>query len=121
MKETLQFRCLTDLREIVSTIDGYVARPTIRGEHPTLYSKSGEGRFRTVMGIRVCDYKFSSDHQWVLPDDQMGLSFSSTWQNLKGVYKMVSRGKRQPIDVHWVLSKADIPDGLAFIEDRAKK
>ncbi|MCL6272180.1 hypothetical protein M3P05_19860 [Sansalvadorimonas sp. 2012CJ34-2] len=121
MDDTLQFKCLTDLREIINQIDGYVARPTLRGEHPTLYSEPGEGRFRTVMGIRICDYKFSQDEQWVLPDDQMGLSFSSTWQNLKGVYKMVSRGKRKPVDVYWVLSKSDIPDGLAFVQDRKPK
>ena len=118
MEELKQFKCLTDLSEIVSKIEGYKARPVERGQHPTLYSHQADGKYKTVMGIRVCDFKFSPDFKWVLPDDQMGLSFSATWQNLKGVYKMVSRGKTKPVDVYWVLSGADIPPGLAFVDDR---
>ena len=91
MEELYQFKCLTDLREIINQLDGYYARPTESGAHPTLYADRAEGPYRTVMGIRVCDYKLSIDGKWVLPDDQMGLSFSSTWQHLKSAYKMVSR------------------------------
>jgi hypothetical protein len=121
MDKTLQFKCLSDLREVVSRLGDYRARPVARDAHPTLYTESLEGRYRTVMGIRICDYRFSPDLKWVLPDDQMGLSFSGTWQNLKGVYKMVSRGKGKPVDVYWVISGADIPEGLAFVEDRNPK
>lgn len=70
------------------------------------------------MGIRACDYKLSGDGQWVLPDDQMGLSFSATWQHLKGAYKMVSRGAGKPVDVYWVLSGADVPEGMKFQPDQ---
>jgi hypothetical protein len=116
--ELKQFKCLTDLNSVISEISSFKARPVARGEHPTIYSETSDGKYKTVMGVRVCDYKFSADLQWVLPDEQMGLSFSSTWQNLKSVYKLVSRGKTKPVDVYWVLSGADIPSGMAFIQDR---
>lgn len=118
MEEIKQFKCITNIREVIEKIDGYRARPVGRGAHPTLYSERVNGKYRTVMGVRICDYKFSADEQWVLPDDQMGLSFSSTWKNLKGAYKLVSRGQTKTVDVYWVLSGADIPFGMAFIEDR---
>lgn len=51
------------------------------------------------MGVRVCDYKFSADEKWVMPDSQMGLSFSATWSNLKFVYGMFAKGTK-PVDVH---------------------
>ena len=70
------------------------------------------------MGIRVCDYKLSSDGKWALPDDQMGLSFSSTWQHLKSAHKMVSRIAGKSVDVFWVLSGADIPSGMSFQPDK---
>ena len=118
MEEVQQFKCLTDLREIISQIDGYYARSAEREQHPTLYQNRDEGPYRTVMGIRVCDYKLSADGQWVIPDEQMGLSFSSTWQHLKSAYKMVSRGARGQVNVYWVLSKADIPKGMSFQPDK---
>lgn len=70
------------------------------------------------MGVRICDYKFSPDEKWVLPDRQMGLSFSATWTNLRFVYGMYKkREKKKPIDICWVLSEADIPPDLEFVED----
>ncbi len=118
MEELKQFKCLTDINEVIGKISSYKARPVERGAHPTLYGERSDGKYKTVMGVRICDYKFSADLQWVLPDEQMGLSFSSTWQNLKSVYKLVSRGKTKPVDVYWVLSGADIPSGMAFVQDR---
>lgn len=118
MEETYQFKCLTDLREIIEQLDGYYARPTPRGSHPTIYPNRDDGPYKTVMGIRVCDYKLSPDGKWALPDEQMGLSFSSTWQHLKGAHKMVSRIAGKPVDVYWVLSAADIPAGMSFQPDR---
>ncbi len=118
MDETKQFKCLTDLREIISELDGFYARPSVRGQHPTLYPEVSDGRYRTVCGVRVCDYTLSEDGQWVLPDDQMGLSFSSSWQHLKSAHKMVSRGAGKDVDVFWVLSRADIPKGMSFQPDR---
>jgi hypothetical protein len=118
MEELKQFKCLADLNEVIGKIGAYKARPIEQGGHPTIYEERSEGKYKTVMGVRVCDYKFSPDLQWVLPDDQMGLSFSATWQNLKNVYKLVSRGKTKPLDVYWILSEADIPPGLAFVKDR---
>lgn len=118
MEELNQFKCLTDLREIISQLDGCYARPTPRGEHPTLYTERVDGPYRTVMGIRVCDFKLSPDGKWALPDDHMGLSFSSTWQHLKSAHKMVSRVAGKQVDVYWVFSEADIPAGLSFEPDR---
>lgn len=32
MDEIQQFKCLTDLREVISQLDGYYARPVPRGD-----------------------------------------------------------------------------------------
>lgn len=64
----------------------------------------------------------SPDEQWVLPHNQMGLSFSSNWQHLKGVYKM--KEKHNPgaaINVYWVLEAADLPPDMKFEPDQKKK
>jgi len=121
MPEILQFKSLSDLREIISELEGYVARPVVRGKHPVFYDENATGKYRTVLGVRICDYKFSADEQWVLVDDQMGLSFSSSWKNLKNVHRMMSRAKGVQVDVYWVLQGSDLPQGLAFVEDRQKK
>lgn len=78
MNDLLHFKSLTDLRDIISELENFVARPVTSGSHPTLYSEVSKGKYRTIMGIRYCDYKFSQDEKWILPDNQMGLSFSST-------------------------------------------
>jgi len=118
MKELKQFKCLNELKKIIDEISALRARPVVRGQHATLYGERLEGKYRTVMGVRICDYKFSPDEKWVLPDRQMGLSFSATWTNLRFVYGMYQkREKKKPIDIYWVLSEADIPPGLEFVED----
>ncbi len=117
MGELKQYKCLTDLRKIISDLESYRARPVVRNNHPTLYKDKSKGRYRTVMGIRVCDYTFSADGKWVLADSQMGLSFSATWENLKFVHGMFSRGKKS-VDIYWMLSDADIPSDLKFVEDK---
>lgn len=53
---------------------------------------------------------------------QMGLSFSSTFKNLKDVYRL--KGKWSPgaqVDVYWIMERPDIPAGLKFVADRSKK
>ena len=118
MEALKQFKCLSDLEKIVSEIRELRARPTVRGKHPTLYEERVEGKYRTVMGVRICDYRFNADETWILPDPQMGLSFSASWQNLKFVMGMqAKRAKKKPIDVFWILSKADIPEGMKFVPD----
>lgn len=38
--------------------------------------------------------------------------------NLKFVLGMqAKRAKKKPVDVFWILSEADIPNGLEFVED----
>lgn len=63
MEEVKKFKCLADFREIISELDGFYARPTVRGQHPTLYPEVSVGRYRTVCGVRVCDYTLSEDGQ----------------------------------------------------------
>lgn len=118
MTEIKQFKCLSDLEKIISEIKNLRARPAIRGKDPTLYDDRIDGRYRTVLGVRMCDYRFSADEKWVLPDRKMGRSFSATWSNLRFVFGMYAkREEKKPIDVYWVLSEADIPPDLAFVED----
>lgn len=116
MDEIKQYKSLVDLEKLISEIEGYRARTVPKGDHPTLYKENTKGKFRTVMGIRVCDYKFDIDEKWVLPDNQMGLSFSATWANLKFVHGIFSR-RNKPIDIYWILSEVDLPLGLKFVED----
>ena len=120
MEPLKQYKCLTDLRDYLSAIENYRARPIIEGQHPTLYKEELNGKYRTVMGIRICDFQFSNDEKWVLPHPQMGPSFSSTWSNLKFVHGMPSKRSKgkESIDVYWLLSEADIPPGLKFEEDK---
>lgn len=119
MSELLQLKCLSDVKKLISDIETYRARPIVRGSHPTLYPEQIEGSYRTIKGIRICDYQFCPDEKWVLPHDQMGLSFSATWENLQFSYGMYKkRAKKKPVDIHWVLSEADIPPGLAFVADK---
>jgi hypothetical protein len=115
-----QFRTLENLRELIKGYEKALSRPTRRLSHPTLYRKRdvGEGD-RLIHGLRMKDWLFSSDEKWVLPHDQMGLSFSSHWQHLKGVYKM--KEKHSPgntINVYWVLEGADLPKNIKFEQDR---
>ena len=52
----------------------------------------------------------------------MGLSFSSTYKNLKDVYKLKEKhNKGKVLDIYWILEKSDIPEGLSFEPDRDKK
>lgn len=120
METMKHYKCLTDLKKIISELGDVKSRPIVQGNHPTLYKDKSEGKYRTVLGIRICDYRFSPDEKWILPDNQMGLSFSATWENLKFVHGMFSKGKK-PIDVFWVLSEADIPPGLKFVEDETNQ
>ena len=118
MAELKQFKCLNDLKKALSELGDYRARPAIRGKDVNLYPERLDGKYRTVMGVRICDYKFSVDEKMVLPDRQMGLSFSATWSNLEFVFGMYAkRAKKKPVDVYWVLSEADLPLGLKFEED----
>ena len=118
MSELLQLKCLSDVRKIITDIETYKARPAVQGKHPTLYSECKEGKYRTIMEVRICDYQFSIDETEVLPNATMGLSFSATWENLVlayGLYK--KKAKKKPVDIYWILSEADIPPDLAFVVD----
>ena len=118
-----QFKTIEDLREKIKVYEGFLARPTRKLSHPTLYRKrdvlAGD---ILIKGVRKNDWFFSEDGKWVMPHDQMGLSFSSHWQHLKGVYKMKEKHNiGASINVYWVLEKADLPVHMMFEPDKKKK
>ncbi len=55
MDDIKQFKSLSDLKSQTSELQGFIARPVTRGQHPTIYPEVQEGRYRTVSGIRVVD------------------------------------------------------------------
>lgn len=117
-----QFKTLEDIQALIKEYEIILMRPTRKLSHPTLYRKrdaaSGEA---LIKGVRVKDWFLSEDHQWAKPHNQMGLSFSSTFKNLKSVYKLKERhNPNAAIDIYWILEKADIPAGLAFVADQKK-
>ncbi|HRH77028.1 MAG TPA: hypothetical protein PK129_06730 [Cellvibrionaceae bacterium] len=118
-----QFKTINDLSETIKELEGMVLRPTPKWSHPTLYRRRDVSESEAlIQGVRVKDWFMSPDEQWVLPHDQMGLSFSSTYQNLKDVYKLKQRhNKNRQIDIYWILKEADIPTKLSFIADIDKK
>ena len=63
MKELKQFKYLNELEKIIDEISALRARPVVRSQHATLYGERLEGKYRTVMGVRICDYKFSPDEK----------------------------------------------------------
>lgn len=117
-----QFKTINDLSAVIKEYEGMLSRPTRRLSHPTLYRTRDVGKKEKVIkGVRVKDWFLSEDERWVLPHNQMGLSFSSTYKNLKQVYKL--KEKHNPgkiLDVYWVLEKANIPPGLKFEPDLSK-
>lgn len=118
-----QFKTLENLRDLIKEYEGVLARPTRNLSHPTLYRRRDvqEGDV-LIQGVRKNDWLFSIDEKWVLPHDQMGLSFSSHWQHLKGVYKMKEKHNfGAAVHVYWVLEKADLPPDMKFEPDRKKK
>ena len=121
MVELNQFKSLDDLKKIISELEGFIARPVIRGNHPTIYPDVQEGQYRTVYGVRVADYLLTSDGKWVMPHNQKGLSFSANWKELKRVYRLFSRVPGRTVDIHWVLQGSDLPDNMKFVEDEKPK
>lgn len=115
-----QFRTIDDLREEIEDFERILMRPTPHFSHPTLYRRRdvGEGE-KIVKGVRIKDWCLSEDLKWVLPHDQMGLSFSSNFSNLKSVYKF--KKKHNPgkaINIHWVIEAVDLSSGLKFEQDK---
>mgnify|MGYP000051835719 CR=1 FL=1 len=121
MEEIKQFKSVDDLKKIISELEGFIARPVKRGQHPTLYPDVSEGKYRTINGIRVVDYVLSPDGKWVYPHTQKGLSFSANWKELKRIYRLFSRIPGKVVDVHWVLEKSDLPKNMGFVEDKDPK
>ena len=117
-----QYKTLDDLKKIVDDIEGFIARPTRRLSHPTLYRKRDVEEHTTLIkGVRYKDWLFSEDFKWVLPHDQMGLSFSVTRKHLVGQVKLKDRhNEGAKIHVYWTLNRPDLPKKMKFVEDRKK-
>lgn len=120
----IQFKTINDLSEVIKEYEGKLRlRPTRKWSHPTLYRNRDVGENEVLYkGVRDGDWFFSENREWILPHDQVGLSFSSTYKNLKDVYRL--KGRWNPgaqIDVHWVLERPDLPSGLKFVADKEKK
>ena len=103
---TLMYKTLTDLRDVIKEFEGFLARPTPRLHHPTLYRKGSAGQGEVIIkGIRKKDFLFSAD-----------------WQHLKSAFKMKEgRNLGKQINVYFTLEKSDIPAGLAFVVDYTNK
>ena len=124
-------KLLKEHREAKRTKLGVMFRVVIPPNSATIYEEGHQGRdrggslYKLVRGIRVCDFKFeeSTNLEYVLPDLSCGLSFSRTFSHLKSTQKMLARhakgfNKPGPANVSWwILSKCDMPDGLAFVPD----
>lgn len=119
-----QFKTLTDVRDYIKQLEcseGQVlARPVPAGANPVFYRSCDVAKgTELVFGIQVRDFCFSNCRRWVLPHNQMGLSFSANWQHLKSIYKLkASKNPGKTVDVYWVLEKADIPPGFKFVPDQ---
>lgn len=48
MEEIKQFKSLDDLKKVISDLEGFMARPVARGNHPTIYLDMADGQYRTV-------------------------------------------------------------------------
>ncbi|WP_086934372.1 hypothetical protein [Agarilytica rhodophyticola] len=119
-----QFKTINDISAVIKEYEGMLRlRPTRKYSHPTLYrNRDVPNSEKLIMGVRVKDWFFSENKEWVLPHNQMGLSFSSTYKNLKSVYKlkeMHSNGAR--VDVYWTLERPDLPSGFKFVADQKTK
>ncbi len=115
-----QFKTTDDLREYIKSLRTFRARPTIKGEHPTLYLNHEQGTMHH--GVREKDYFFSTCRQWVIPHPQMGLSFSGHWSHLKDIMKIKTKhSKGSPVSVFWILEESDVPTGLRFEIDQSDK
>jgi hypothetical protein len=119
----IQYKTIVDLQVIIKEYEETLRlRPTRKFSHPTLYRKRDVGELEILYrGVREGDWFFSENKEWILPHDQMGLSFSSTYKNLKDVYRLKSKwNPGSVIDIHWVLERPDAPIGLKFVADREK-
>ena len=117
----LQFKTVDDIKEIIKDLEGMIlTRPTLRLSHPTLYRKRDTAKGDIILqGVREQDWFFSADKKWVLPHDQMGLSFSANFKNLKRVYRNKKRyNPEKQVNVYWVLEQADLPPGMLFVKDK---
>ena len=119
---TKYFKSLDDLREMIKELELVLARPTRRLSHPTLYrNRDVAPEESLILGVRERDWTLSPDLNWVLPDNQSGLSFSASWKDLKRVHKMIE--KHNPgaaINVYWLLEQSDLPKDMKFVVDANK-
>lgn len=115
-----QFKTIDDISVLIKEYETILMRPTLKLSHPTLYRRRDTAKKdKIIKGIRVKDWFLSEDQKWVKPHDQMGLSFSTSLENLTTVYQMKKRfNPKASVNIYWILEKADIPPGLKFVPDQ---
>jgi len=79
-----QFKILTDLRDYIKDLEKQkgkvLSRPIPEGGSPVFYSSCDVANgTELIQGIQIGDYCFSNCKKWILPHNQMGLSFSAHW------------------------------------------
>jgi len=90
----------------------------------TIYQKDKAGPHPLKFGIRINkDYLFTPCLNWVLPDNQKGLSFSASWKHLNKTRRMIERFNEENAsnDVWWVTKSANLPSNMEFVQDVEKK
>ncbi len=130
----MQYKIASDIREILNKIKeahtkskldpNILARASIHPNTGTIYQKGKSGPHPLNFGIRINkDYIFSPCLNWVLPDDQKGLSLSASWSHLNKSRRMIERFNEEnmPNNVWWITKSADLPKDMKFIQDREKK
>ena len=91
MTEIRHYKCLSDLQKLWRRYGNCGRGRLFAASIPLYTSPEVKVPTGTVMGIRICDYQFNFDETWIQPNPQMGLSFSSTWDNLQIVYGMQTK------------------------------
>lgn len=56
-----------------------------------------------------------------MPHDQKGLSFSSSFKELKRLHRLFSKKGMKSVDIRWVIQDCDLPPNMKFVQDKKPK
>lgn len=108
---------------------GFSSEQSIEPHTATTYHTDSLGSKSVIFGdqksdggLKEGDYLLSeSDPIWVLPSDNYGLSFSSTYKQTKFTLDLIGRFQKKGAKInvaYWILEDSSaIPKGLAFERD----
>lgn len=108
--------------ELKGGVPGVLFRTAVDPHSPTLYQGDALGKRRIVQGVREGDYLFSeSDPSWIQPSDEHGLSFSSSFNQVKFTLDLLGKFQKKGTKInvaYWILeSSIHIPEDMAFVQD----